>query len=181
MIQRFIFPALLLIFLGCSNEQPDSETSTELPGSFFDLSGFIEAERERLNAENISITKKVSVGEKSEEKQLEAADFTKDLELFRRAGINKPAWVDKYRIEAAGNDTTYIATDSSLQTQLLQVLRDENNQVERIEIKRSSGNVLSSGLQELTYRPAFGYRIYAQQISDLVGSAEVRVEVTFNE
>lgn len=179
MTRLFIISTLLLVCFGCSNQDRVSEGSGEPRGDFFDLAGFMEAEQKRLNARGISISKKVRIGDKTEEKQLELVDFTKDLDLFRQADINKPAWADKYRMEVTGNDTSYIATDSSLRTQQLQVLRDENNAIERLEIKRKSGNVLSDGMQELTYQPAVGYRIYAQQVSNLVGSAKVTVEVTF--
>lgn len=139
----------------------------------------MKTELEQLNNSGLSITKTVSIGDKTETKELENADLTDDLALFQKADINKPAWTDKYRIEPAGNDTSYIAIDSTMRTRHLQILRDENGRVERIEIKRRSGNVLSSGSQELTYRPGVGYRIYSKQVGDLVGNAEVSVVVEF--
>ncbi|PHI19570.1 hypothetical protein CEQ90_11895 [Lewinellaceae bacterium SD302] len=160
-------------------DQRSGRVGLQSKKEFFDLAGFVDQEIETLNLAKRTITKKVTIDGKSEEKKLDATDFTNDLDLFRKADINKPAWIEKYRIETVGNDTSYIATDSSLRTRHLQVLRNENNEVQRIEIKRRSGNVLSSGSQELSYHKDSGYRIYSRQIGDLVGDAEVSVEVKF--
>lgn len=178
---------LLLVLYACSptatnnNNQPNlDETAALSPKtSFFDLATFIENEVDQLNAQKLTINKKIIVNGKSEEKRIDEVDFTNDLELFRKAGINKPAWADKYRVTNVGNDTSYIAIDSSLRTQQLQVIRNDNNEVERIEIKRRSGNLISSGAQDLSYHKGTGYRIYSQQTSDLVGNAKVLVEVSF--
>lgn len=184
MIRFFVFLLISSLFFShCSEAErsvvEENPASTLVSKPFFDLAGYMDQEVDRLNGEISTLNKTVIIGGKTEQKTLSGIDFTNDLAIFRKADINKPAWSDKYRIEPVGGDTSYIATDSSMRTRHLQVLRDASGKVERIEIKRRSGNVLSKGAQELTYQPASGYRIYSKQIGDLVGDAEVSVVVEF--
>lgn len=178
MIRLFFFLALFSLLAACnSNSATESDAVKTKP--FFDLAGYIAQQVEAAPWKSREVSKTITINDETEHKKLKSPDLASDLKIFSKADINKPAWVDKYRIETVDNDTTYIATDSSLRTQRLQVLRDPNNQVERIEIKRRSGNLLSKGQQELTYTPNKGYRIQADQIGELVGNASVLVEVEF--
>lgn len=172
------FPIILLAILVCNacglEGIQESQASKK---QFFDLAGYVQNELERRPWQGQNITKKISVNGQSESQTLSNPDLSKDLALLANADINKPAWIDKYRIETIDNDTTYIAIDNKLRTQLLQVIRDDQNAVARIEVTRQSGNILSNNNQVLTYKPASGYRISSDQIGDLLGSTLVTVEV----
>lgn len=173
-------PILLLalaLVAGCATSA-DEPQKTE-PKPFFDLNGYVERQLEMTPWAGKVVTKTVVIDGQEERQTLEAPDLRRDLDLFAKADINRPAWVDKYRLETEGRDTTYIATDPELRTQRLQVIRNEAGEVARIEISRRTGNLLTSGGQELTYRPASGYRIQSSQVGEWVGNAEVVVTASW--
>ena len=136
---------------------------------FFDLSGYIDAQVDSLNALHPTVRKTVVLNGTEETKELTDLRFATDLRMFREADINKPAWLDKYlvkREEAGGGAQvqTYTATDSSMQTRQLEVtIRD--GRPTKIFIYRKTGTVLSKGDHILTYDPAVGYDIRTDQVN----------------
>lgn len=167
-------PILTCLLFACGNS-----SQGEAPKAFFNLAGYMDSETTTLLAQTAPVTKSVTVDGILETQNVQPADLAQDLQLFGNADINRPAWVDKYQLEVKGIDTSYIATDSSLRTQVLRVFRGVDNNVNRIEIERRSGSVLSSGQQRLIYEPRKGYQITTSQNSNLVGDVAVEVIVNF--
>jgi len=168
---------LALLLAGCSGSS--AAANNQEPQPFFPLEAFIDGEIERLSAAQPEVSKTITVNGQSEEQTTQDINFQYDLAPFRNADINRPAWIEKYRTEATGQDTAYVALDSNLLIQRLAVLRREDGTVRQIEISRRTGNVLSDGQQEMRYSPTAGYTIVSQQKSGVVGDADVKIEVAF--
>ncbi|MEL6142545.1 MAG: hypothetical protein AAFU67_13105, partial [Bacteroidota bacterium] len=159
---KFSYILLPILLISCGSSTNEASGAGNI---FFDLPGYfdqITSATQQFRGE-----KTLVLNGQEESRELKEADLTSDLALFRSADINRPAWKDKYEIVARGKDTSYVALDTTLRTQLLRVQRSANGEVSRIEIKRRSGNVLSSGQQEMVFEPGIGYSIYSTQIGDL--------------
>lgn len=169
----------LLLLTACGNTSAPPKTDKN-EASFFDLEAYIDSEVARLQHEkDRTYQKSVSINGQHETQVLEHIDFEKDLAIFRKAAINRPAWRDKYQVERTTYSEIYTALDSSLLTQQLEVVKDAQGQISRIRVNGKSGSVLSQEQKQLLYEPGKGYRISSQRNSKIMGSASVEISVEF--
>mgnify|MGYP000073250030 CR=1 FL=1 len=172
--------SLLLMAFACTR---DPAPTIPQNGGFYDLSGYITAETERLTTARMRVEKSITLNGETEKKVLDANNFANDLRLFREADINKPAWSDKYvtREELlSGNHkkTTYLATDSSLIVRRLMV-EEDLGATTKIEIDRKTGTLLSDGKHRLVYDPARGYRVTTLQTNRFGDDVDAVIEVAW--
>ncbi|MCP9234940.1 hypothetical protein [Lewinella sp. JB7] len=154
---------LLLFLSGCYADEVNPATR---PEPFFDLAGYIDAQVDSLTELRPTVSKTIVLNGTTETKEMRDLNFANDLRVFRNADINKPAYLDKYRLDRhESGDTliqTYTATDSTLETREL-VVYTVSQRPERISILRRTGTVLSDGLHRLDYDPGAGYRMRTEQ------------------
>ncbi|MEM6771651.1 MAG: hypothetical protein AAF597_13790 [Bacteroidota bacterium] len=164
-MQRFLpLLTLLLISVACTRGPAPEKTET---ATFFDLSGYMDGEIERLTTAKIRANKSITLNGATEEQEGVAINYANDLRLFRDADINRPAWIEKYQTEVeklSGNHqiTTYTTLDSALVVHRLLVEEDQGVPV-KIEIDRKTGTVLSDGFHRLRYAAGEGYSVNTKQ------------------
>ncbi len=151
--------------------------------SFFDLRAFFEGEIARLKAENPKIKKEIEINGKKEQKTQEEVDFEKELAIFIRSDINKPAWKDKYGVDSVvvSNELVrvdYTALDSTLKTRLLSI-EFEEAAVNKVSITNKTDSPLIQSKQQLTFEPKKGYQIANQQDLSLSNDSQLRIVATF--
>lgn len=83
--------ALALILSGCQNP-----TDTNAPTSYFDLKGFIANQVTELNKRKPLVSKTMTMGNDKDSISTTAIDWTKELELFTQADLNKQAYQLSY-------------------------------------------------------------------------------------
>ncbi len=177
----FIVVLLALLAFRC---QWNSTTSTDQSEKiFFDLRAFFEDEIARLQQENPKIKKEIEINGKKEQKTQEQVDFEKELAIFKRSDINKPAWRDKYGVDSVlvAEDLVrvdYVALDSTLKTRLLSI-EFENSAVNKVSITNQTSSPLIQSKQQLTFEPKKGYRIANQQDLSLSDDSQLRIVATF--
>lgn len=176
-IRTYIFLLVVALCSACNVSDTEAKIDDK---PFFDLAGFIDAQVTELNAQQLNVEKTVVINGQEETQRDPELDFERDLAIFRRSDINRVAWADKYEVKETTDQTSYIATDSSLQTQLLRVFKKADGAIERIYIERRMGNFLSDGRQQLTYLPGKGYKVVSRQQSGIVGDVDVDLRVSFN-
>ena len=164
-----MYRSLLLLLIAVGSSCAPTPAAEQLPGdAFFDLSGYIDAQVDSLQALQPTVTKTIVLNGTEETKELTNLDFGADLRVFREADINKPAYRDKYRVERHDEGrmliTIYTATDSSMQTREL-AISTVRGTPEQITIRRKTGTVLSDGNHLLEYRPDYGYRMRTVQVN----------------
>ncbi|MFT5998985.1 MAG: hypothetical protein ACI81P_001441 [Neolewinella sp.] len=170
--------ALCLSLAACAPEAPVGTIDT---APFFDLSGYISQEVERLETAKTKVEKTITLNGVVETKQLDDINFSNDLRLFREADINKPAWIEKYTTEeqtlsGSHSITTYMAQDSNLIVRRLMVEKDVGVTI-RIEIDRKTGTVLSDGQHQLVYQPGKGYWVKTQQTNRFGDDVDAVIQV----
>ncbi len=174
---RLLIPLLLLT--ACYADELRQEMEQE---PFFDLSGYIDAQVDSLQRLRPTVEKTIVLNGTSETKRLTDINFATDLRVLREADINKPAWLDKYRVdtrrEGAATVTVYTATDTTMQTRVLTVTREGGIPTD-VEVSRKTGTVLSQGAHTLTYRPASGYRLQTMQVNRFGDDLDADIRVSW--
>lgn len=178
-LRLLAFASLLVLCSACVAD----EAIIDRP-PFFSLTLFMDSEIERLEQLNPTLKKEISFNGQIEERELEEVDFTEELAIFRKADINRPAWLDLYTVDSVFTDGRlrelhYQTNDPELRTQQLSVYQDANQAVTKIEIKGLSSTVLSNGERYLTYEPSKGYEIRTLQQSRAAETVEIRITSTF--
>ena len=162
---------LPVLFVACLDATPPSDT----PTPFFDLAAYIDAEADRWAALG-PVSKTTLVAGRENQKTVSNLDFSEELAPFRRADINRIAWLDRYAVDSSANEVTYRALDDELRTRLLKITRS-GGEVARIDIENVTDGPVVNTRQFLTYLPGERYEIRATQRVVLMDSTVLRVLV----
>lgn len=84
---------LLLILCSACGETEELATSEKY---YYDLAGWLQSEITDLSAGKPTIEKQTSLAGKSESLETSEVDWSKELELFMKADLNKPAYKNSY-------------------------------------------------------------------------------------
>lgn len=181
LFQALIVSLFMLLIFGCQSNSNISVDQTEKP--FFDLRAFFESEIARLQEENPKIKKEIEINGKKEQKTQEQVDFEKELAIFKRSDINKPAWRDKYGVDSITTSgdlirVDYIALDTTLKTRLLSI-EFKDDLVHKVSITNKTSSPLIQSQQKLTFEPRIGYQVANQQDLSLSNDSQLRIIATF--
>lgn len=168
-----------LILIGCS-PAPPAESLNAAP--FFDLKGFVEQEIEQLQKQQPQARKEVAVNGQQESLPFDSLNYEKELQVFIRSDINRPAWTDKYRADTLlergqVRALSYEALVEGLKTRLLSIQFTEEGDVKEIKIQNRTQSPVADVRQDLTYTPGSGYRLLTAQSTALSEEKEVEVSV----
>ncbi len=178
-----VFFIINILFSACQEVASPTKQAADKPNIFFDLKGFFQKEKARLEKIN-SFQKIVSIDGVSEEKTLAKLDFENELSIFIASDINRPAWSDKYKVDSTFTEKnqltkiTYTALDNSLKTKSLSI-DFQNNTASKIAIEKSTDNTIAQSKQFLTYNIGKGYTIQSEQTLSLSATKTIRVNVTY--
>lgn len=184
---RALLPIISLL-LSCTSSQPQ-HTDAVAPkpeGTFFNLVTYFNHEKIRLqNLDNLQ--KRVTYNGKTESKQLTPRDpsLLTDLEVFSKADINRPDWIDKFSVDTIreGNDSnlhiSYVALQEKLPIRKMDI-HFQQDTVSRLVIFKSSDSPLASFSQKLIYDPDSGFSILSRQKNKLNHPDSLFIEVNWN-
>jgi hypothetical protein len=178
-----VFLLLVCLVSACSQDQSKPMPNVGIK-KFFDLKGYFKKEIEVLNGSK-GIRKRVTTNGKTEERVLDSLNFENEFALFEQSDINRPAWLDKYKIDTVRieNDSTraysvsYLAKEEKLKTKELTVVYTKDKEVAEINIVNSDKSLFSSMQQTLFYRPKKKYTVSSSQKFWLSKPANITVEV----
>ncbi len=178
MYKLFLLAFLSLAPAACN--QPSDQETRNAPKPYFDLNGYFEDQIRTLRAQSPEITKRIEIDGEVEEKTLRSVDFQKELKIFQRFDINKPAWLDQYAIDSTltGGALTglrYTAKKDDLKTREIDI-EFEGASVSMIKIFNQVNTPSLDLSQELQYIPGKTYRIDNRQ--KLAFSKEKRILIT---
>ncbi len=183
-----VFVVACTALVACQSVDSDTATTEEQEATavFFPLESYIEQEVARLNEAGMPLEKHIWYNEQEETQTNNEIDYGKELSLFRRADINKPAWVDLYQADTIFQDerareVRYQALDPELEVRSLEVKWDKEGAVTEVKIRRESISTLASNEYDLVYLPQEGYRINTLQQNRSADPVTIRIEGTFQE
>lgn len=150
---------------------------------FFDLETYFNQEITRLEQQQIRLKKRISLGDKTEEKILTEYDLSDELTFFLDANINKTAWLDQYTVDSIFVQKTlsglrYLAKNEDLKIKKV-TIDFENQTVAQIEIIKRNPTIIADAEQQLKYQPKTGYSIEHLQEIRLGKPQVLKIEVDF--
>lgn len=187
---RWCTTSIILISLllsACGSASPAKQEAAT--GPYFSLESYFQQEIDRLTKARQAVHKSITLDGNLEEQQSEEVDFAAELNLFRKADINRPAWSDKYRVDSildAGQlmELQYTTLDTTLPTRQIYIhftSTADSQSVKRVEIISRTETALSSSDKKLHYDPLVGYTIEAIQSGTMTDDLQLRLEATFLE
>ena len=153
---------LLLLFLGCQ-DKPEQQQKKEL--AYFDLNGYFKKESGRLSAASPYITKTVRINDSAETQKIRLNNWTKELEIFKDADINKAAWKGMFKVNKKADTVVYTSDDEKIPVKEVSIFYrnaiDKNPHGLRIIINNS--NILYESRDTLIYYPDSVYQVKKTQ------------------
>lgn len=148
---RFHYPVALLsilILVGCNNAAQQTQ-----PNVYYDVAGFVKRQITALAAQKPVVSKEVRINKERNQQTSRDLNWTRELELFSQADINKPALRSSYQI-ARPDSLTYRYTlkksEEKLTVRSLVVQLDPaTRQPRRIEAVLQTANPLYSSERHL--------------------------------
>jgi len=174
----------VVLVSGCGDVDNTSAHSIQKP--FFDLRAYFQGQISGLTGTN-GVRKRVSANGKTEEKTFADIDFGRELSMFLNSDINRPAWLDKYKIDTLRieNDSTrskmiaYTTANEQLKTKDVKVYLDKNDVPVEIDISNVDKSAFSDWRQDMTYRAGRGYRISNDQHFIFSKDSKVTIDADF--
>jgi hypothetical protein len=120
---------VLSLMIGISACQ--SESAEMKVKKYYDLKGLVERQIVALNSEKPKVQKNILVNKIAENQTVDSLDWSKELEFFMQADLNKPAFVSSYRVDSSSMGVKYFLKESEkLPVKFLEVNRMGEDGVE---------------------------------------------------
>ena len=170
-LKQLLFAGFLLPFLGLSGcAEQEIKPQTGQP-DYFDVPGFVNSQVAMLENEPVQVQKTVGLeSEKSEIQTVNNPDWETELALFREIDLNKKALAGLYSqtktVWAEGEKLRYtLNSDASAPVVLLEVWKNKQNQVARLQAVYEQENALFYNREIRTLETGPQQKIKAYQIS----------------
>ncbi len=181
-MKKMMIMFALLIIVSCKPNE------TKVPSksiNFFDLKGFLTKQVLEDISMISSIEKSIIVNGVKETKKLDKDIIKADIEGFKDADINKPAWSDKYKVDSLLDgqnhlsETVYKAIDTTMRTKELRIVYS-NDKVIEIKIEKSNQSIAANMNQKMYYTVNKGYSIIHYQKLTVSTADSIITNVVFN-
>lgn len=159
--------ALSLVLTACTN--PAQQNAAPV---YYDVAGYVKDQIDALTKAKPTVRKRARMGDKTEQLTTQTLNWSRELELFSQADINKPALRSSYTI-ARPDSLTYLYTlkpsEKNLTVRHLRVQLDSTTQQpRRIEATLASENPLYTSERQIVLESGpvgrQGWRIRHYQI-----------------
>ena len=120
---------VLSLMIGISACQ--SESAEMKVKKYYDLKGLLERQIEALKSEKPKVQKNILVNEITENQTVNSLDWSKELDFFIQADLNKPAFVSSYRVDSYSMGVKYFLKETEkLPVKFLEINRMGEDGVE---------------------------------------------------
>jgi hypothetical protein len=149
---NYVFLLLAAVSItACSDGNTTQRTEKPV---YFDVAGYVKGQIEALSKQKPGVTKRTQMGEKVEQQTTRTINWSRELELFTQADINKPALRNSYTIVRPDSLTyQYMLkpTEKNLTVRSLTVKLDSlTHQPRRIEAMLTTENSLYTSERQIT-------------------------------
>jgi hypothetical protein len=176
MKKNLAFAFLLLSLAACQQKEIRNKQL-----EYVDLQGFFSAEASRLNSRKPTFTKTVGINGKKENKVLSnTIDWDKELNVFKEADINKPAFKGMYQITTLANKTIYTSNSKNAPVKRIEVDFGDTKKPIGIRIFQLTKNMIYQSTDTLSYYPDSVYSIHKKQAVRILGTTVYTIEGKFN-
>ena len=158
-MRSFFFFTLLLI-VACN--QPETVTEKK----YFSLEKYFHEQADSLQINHIKIKKTITKNDENEIHQYDTVTWNNELKPFLSCDINKPAWINSYKVDSiyTGDVGRIIYTSKEKNLPILTIeINTLNNNIEKITITKNKINLYYSSFEKYIYDPHYGYAIEGRQ------------------
>lgn len=145
----FVPGVLMLLLVACDNPAQPGQANV-----YFDVAGYVKTQIAALKTQNPTVEKQTRIKDKSQNQTVKNIDWSRELELFTQADINKPAFRNSYDIARPDSLTyryTLKPTEEKLSVRSLTVALDaQTRQPRLIEAVLRTQNLLYESERKLT-------------------------------
>ena len=151
----------LFVLVSCSPENSSNEKAIH---SYFNLHEYFEKQAIRLNDENPSVKKTITKDRKAETQLIRDTTWHSELQLFKNADINRPAWAPYYMADTLEVGEYYLVTyytekENLPVRKIMLSINVANGQCNRVSIEKETSNFMYTSFQKLYYIPDSGYQV----------------------
>ncbi len=179
------YPYLLWLAALCGlTSCADTAPVVEGVAGSFSLDSLMRVEQRRLAALDGPVHKVIEIDGERETQTLDAVDWARELEIFAKADINKPAWQGKFAVDsvfaADGRLAAlhYRAADDHLKIRALDVYFG-GEAIDSVVVHKETRSPVSQASLVLKYVPQLGYELVNRQKTLLSDEHILRISVTF--
>lgn len=160
-MKKLVYLLPLCLFFACQSPQ----RSDNFKAPYYDLKGYVDAQIISLSRTKPLVRKDVIVNEENETLITQKIDWSKELELFAQADINKPAFTQSYFVDTLSTHTiSYrLRKGENLPVQYMEVITDAQGKLEKIKATLLDKNYLFESERILTLESKNG-RLATYQI-----------------
>ncbi len=155
---------VMLLLLACDNPAETNQANV-----YFDVAGYVKTQIAALKRQNPIVEKQTRIKDKSQNQTVKNIDWSRELELFTQADINKPAFRNSYDVTRPDSLTyryTLKPTEEKLTVRSLMIQIDAKTRQPRlIEAVLRTQNLLYESERKLTLEsgPGAGARWQVKQ------------------
>ncbi|WP_316822847.1 hypothetical protein [Pedobacter gandavensis] len=175
MRNRFLLCAILLLCFGCT-EPPKTQQKEAHP--YFDLKGYFTREVTRLSREKPMVHKTVLVNDATESKDLQIANWQKELSIFSDADLNKSAWKGLFQVKKTDTMELYSSSNEKVPVKEMKVIK-KKGKVYGLQMVIRNSNALYTSSDTLSYFPDSLYEVKKNQHIRLLAEKNYRITGRF--
>jgi hypothetical protein len=153
------------------------------PSPYFSLAELVRQESVALQKDGRRLIKKVTAGNKTEERLFENPDWGRELKPFAECDISSPEMTGSYSVDSTVGDhgdsvLVYRARAATMRVDIMEVRFRLGKAVE-ITAVRETNNQYYRAEQTFVYRPGSGFEITSMQDMIFKDPRTVIIEATF--
>lgn len=135
---------------------------------YFSISPFIDNLANELENKNAALSKQALLNGKQDSSLIQNVNWENELSIFKEAEINKTAYKGKIAVDSNVNKLgqqvlNYKTDDKKIRVKSLSVTKDQNGNIQHIEIKMATKNTLYHSVQHLELFPDRGFNVSGAQ------------------
>ena len=160
-----LFMCLFLTAFIISCEEEKINTSHK---KYFDIAAFFKQESAALQKNKMKIVKQIIKDGAKDLKTFDNINWQKELKPFADCDINKPAWINAYRVDTiplknGRINVTYTSQEEKLPVRSIKISFTNDNLIEDIVIQKERHNFYYRSYDWYVYRAMKGFEIKGSQ------------------
>lgn len=153
---------------------------------YYDLPSFFAEEIDNLQAKGQWVRKHVTKDGHSHIIERGNIDWKEELDAFKEADINRPAWRGQFRVDSISLERVYVITYKTDNKEIpvknvVVTIDKETNQCLQITVDRRTKNFLYSSDQSLYFTTGEGYMMKGKLSVTMLFDSEYSIESEFIE
>jgi hypothetical protein len=183
-LNRPLFIALIVILSSCTKDP--AEVYYEDQRYYYDIPAFMVKQVETLQSQDQRVRKHVTKDGHSHIIEHGNIDWKEELDAFKEADINRPAWRGEFKIDSISLERVFVITYKTDNEEIpvknvVVTIDKDTRQCLQVTVDRSTKNFLYSSDQSLFFTTGEGYMMKGKLSVSYLFDSEYSIESEFIE